>query len=89
MLGWKVCLAFGSRKDWGHSSVGRAVALQASGRRFDPVWLHHSSNSVVFRHLAVETSLTSFAALQRAGVLLIDIVNEGICLLAYAVRIER
>ena len=26
----------------GHSSVGRAVALQASGRRFDPVWLHHS-----------------------------------------------
>ena len=73
----------------GHSSVGRAVALQASGRRFDPVWLHHSSNSVVFRHLAVETSLTSFAALQRAGVLLIDIVNEGICLLAYAVRIER
>jgi hypothetical protein len=28
-------------KIWGHSSVGRAVALQASGRRFDPVWLHH------------------------------------------------
>ena len=72
----------------GHSSVGRAVALQASGRRFDPVWLHHSY-SVVFRHMAVETSLTSFAALQRAGVLLIDIVNEGICLLAYAGRIER
>lgn len=24
----------------GHSSVGRAVALQASGRRFDLVWLH-------------------------------------------------
>ena len=37
----------------GHSSVGRAVALQASGRRFDPVWLHHSY-SVVIRHLAVE-----------------------------------
>ena len=63
----------------GHSSVGRAVALQASGRRFDPVWLHHSY-SVVFRHVAVETSDDSFAALQRAGVLLIDIVNEGICL---------
>ena len=30
-----------------------------------------------------------FAALNGAGVLLIDIVNEGICLLAYAVRIER
>ena len=26
---------------WGHSSVGRAPALQAGGRRFDPVWLHH------------------------------------------------
>jgi hypothetical protein len=25
----------------GHSSAGRAVALQASGRRFDPDWLHH------------------------------------------------
>ena len=24
----------------GHSSVGRAPALQAGGRRFDPVWLH-------------------------------------------------
>ena len=30
--------------------------------------------------MAVETSDDSFAALQRAGVLLIDIVNEGICL---------
>ena len=26
--------------EWGHSSAGRAVALQASGRRFDPDWLH-------------------------------------------------
>jgi hypothetical protein len=25
---------------WGHSSVGRAPALQAGGRRFDPVCLH-------------------------------------------------
>ena len=25
----------------GHSSAGRAPALQAGGRRFDPVWLHH------------------------------------------------
>ena len=24
----------------GHSSAGRAPALQAGGRRFDPVWLH-------------------------------------------------
>ena len=29
---------------WGHSSVGRAPALQAGGRRFDPVQLHHISN---------------------------------------------
>ena len=25
---------------WGHSSAGRAPALQAGGRRFDPGWLH-------------------------------------------------
>ena len=25
---------------WGHSSVGRASALQAEGRRFEPDWLH-------------------------------------------------
>ena len=31
----------------GHSSAGRAVALQASGRRFDPDWLHH----FVFRRM--------------------------------------
>lgn len=26
---------------WGHSSFGRAGALQASGGRFDPGWFHH------------------------------------------------
>ena len=26
---------------WGHSSVGRAPALQAGGRGFDSLWLHH------------------------------------------------
>ena len=26
---------------WGHSSAGRASALQAGGRRFEPAWLHH------------------------------------------------
>ena len=25
---------------WGHSSVGRAPALQAGCRRFESVWLH-------------------------------------------------
>jgi hypothetical protein len=29
-------------RDWGHSSAGRAPALQAGGRRFDPDWLHQS-----------------------------------------------
>ena len=28
------------RKKRGHSSAGRAPALQAGGRRFDPDWLH-------------------------------------------------
>ena len=28
----------------GHSSAGRAPALQAGGRRFDPDWLHHTKN---------------------------------------------
>ena len=27
-------------KSRGHSSAGRAPALHAGGRRFDPVWLH-------------------------------------------------
>lgn len=27
------------REDGGHSSAGRASALQAEGRRFDPDWL--------------------------------------------------
>ena len=29
------------QKGRGHSSAGRAPALQAGCRRFDPVWLHH------------------------------------------------
>jgi hypothetical protein len=29
----------------GHSSVGRAPALQAGGRRFDPVWLHQAGTN--------------------------------------------
>jgi hypothetical protein len=32
---------------WGLSSAGRAVALQASGHRFDPDRLHHSFGAVV------------------------------------------
>ena len=38
---------------WGHSSAGRAPALQAGGRRFDPGWLHQyrvDSAHTVFRN---------------------------------------
>ena len=28
--------------NWGYSSAGRAVALQAKGHRFDPVYLHQT-----------------------------------------------
>ena len=31
---------------WGYSSAGRAVALQAKGHRFDPVYLHQTIRSV-------------------------------------------
>ena len=33
-------------KQWGISSAGRAPALQAGGRRFDPVILHHHLSNV-------------------------------------------
>ena len=35
--------------DWGISSAGRAPALQAGGRRFDPVILHQSSMPVLLQ----------------------------------------
>jgi hypothetical protein len=31
---------------WGCSSIGRAPALQAGGRRFDSVHLHHLSGAI-------------------------------------------
>ena len=31
----------GNGEMWGYSSAGRAPALQAGGRRFDPDYLHH------------------------------------------------
>ena len=34
----------GNQFRWGYSSVGRAPALQAEGRRFEPVYLHHPSS---------------------------------------------
>ena len=41
---------------WGCSSVGRAGALQASGRRFDPVQLHHNIYFVEREKMAVPKS---------------------------------
>ena len=40
-IGWRYL------HDWGISSAGRAPALQAGGRRFDPVILHQSSMPVL------------------------------------------
>jgi hypothetical protein len=43
---------------WGHSSAGRAPALQAGGRRFDPDWLHHpSTQPVLFVFIKSEAEL--------------------------------
>ena len=36
---------------WRFSSAGRASALQAEGRRFDPVNLHHESLAQLVEHL--------------------------------------
>ena len=40
--------------DWGISSAGRAPALQAGGRRFDPVILHQSSMRSVLLKVKAE-----------------------------------
>ncbi len=47
----------------GYSSAGRAPALQAGGRRFDPVILHQQKDS----------EFNTKAALQKASLLLINI----------------
>ena len=47
----------------GISSAGRAPALQAGGRRFDPVILHQQQDS----------EFNTKAALQKASLLLINI----------------
>ena len=36
-------LSYESAKFWGHSSVGRAPALQAGGRQFESDWLHQDN----------------------------------------------
>ena len=46
---------------WGRSSAGRAPALQAGGRRFDPVRLHHDQNPCfdLLRHHGEECAAPS------------------------------
>ena len=43
--GDEVC---GKKIAWGYSSAGRAPALQAGGRRFDPDYLHHPTKAYAF-----------------------------------------
>ena len=38
-----------SGDNWGYSSAGRAPALQAGGRRFDPDYLHHPTKAALLR----------------------------------------
>ena len=40
---------------WGISSAGRAPALQAGGRRFDPVILHQSKRESSIKRFGVES----------------------------------
>ena len=48
--------------EWGHSSAGRAPALHAGGREFDPPWLHHTQRKTVL-YQAKEASQKVFCYL--------------------------
>jgi hypothetical protein len=48
----------------GHSSAGRALALQARCRRFDPDWLHQY---FVFAVFSIERLLRNFISGSRLG----------------------
>ena len=68
--------------DWirGHSSAGRALALQARGRRFDPVWLHHPALRSALRRIVEHhhylRKLFASDRSDRLAVRLFDIVNR-------------
>src|SRR3954467_4130817 len=56
------------KKPWGHSSAGRAPALQAGGHRFDPDWLHQQARRRQdTRRKAQEESAISFANAKLIG----------------------
>jgi hypothetical protein len=62
----------------GHSSVGRAPALQAGGRRFDPVWLHQSGSTSLAPpdcEMRPRSKRTGFRCHRGSG--LLDIVKKG------------
>jgi hypothetical protein len=50
----------------GHSSVGRAPALQAGGRRFDPVWLHQTGGRSIAWSPRIARSYPLISLLARA-----------------------
>ena len=73
------CPAFVGRRLRGHSSAGRAPALQAGGRRFDPVWLHQAADrGRRFLRLSAENKFRACLWLRPGGHVLSDIVNEEI-----------
>ena len=50
-------LSYESAKFWGHSSVGRAPALQAGGRQFESDWLHQDNGGGTYvPFLSVKTN---------------------------------
>lgn len=56
---WYIFVCHTVIDDWGLSSVGRASALQAEGRRFDPCSLHQKKLKNFFgKSVAKEIRLT-------------------------------
>ena len=52
---------------WGISSAGRAPALQAGGRRFDPVILHQRKSEV--KEFSTEHVSVHHGQIERSGVM--------------------
>ena len=63
------------QENWGISSAGRAPALQAGGRRFDPVILHHSFDSIAYL-IAVWVEFNIKALLIESVLMLIGIYRS-------------
>ena len=76
----------------GHSSVGRAPALQAGGRRFDPVWLHQTfcryDPAVNFLKLVRENLQSARLASAEARVMSDIVKRRSIRALGAAVKLR-